>query len=164
MLYAVGKKTYIQCIDVRFIKEKLPKYPDTLRSESFLSIDEKELDNKKFEFVEVTQSANIDWLYKQKSWLLIEAEHTRKKIGELEETIDVLKDGCNKLFDGIPEENLTNEDLLDKAKTTFKIEAMEALLDNRKGVFCFHYPVPEPEPAPKKPKPRNRFVALFHRS
>ena len=163
MLYAVGDKTYIQYIDIRFIKEKLLKYPETLRSETIFTIDEKELDNKPFEFVEITQPENTKWLRDQRSWLLAESDYIRQSIKDLEENISTLNEGFDVTYTGVPDDALDEGDLLDRAKTKFKIEAMEALLDNRRGIIHFHYPVLE-EPKKTKPSLFSRLFAAFHRA
>lgn len=163
MLYLTGDKTYIQYIDIRFIKEKLLKYPETLRSETIFTIDEKELDNKPFEFVEITQPESTKWLKDQRSWLLVESDYVRQSIKDLEENIVTLNEGFNATYAGVPDDILKADELLDRAKTKFKIEAMEALLDNRKGIIHFHYPVLE-EPKKTKPSLFSRLFAAFHRT
>lgn len=146
MLYTVGSKTYIQHMDIEFIKTKLPRYPETLSSEPFFNIDGKELKRTKYAFELVTELKNASWLEKQSSWLFAECANAKVKIGDLRAVIDILEEG----FALLPERDLPDEKL-DRVKTEFKIKSMKLLLADREGEIHFPYPesdepiVPEEE-------------------
>lgn len=167
MLTVVGSRTYIQITDVEFIKKVLSKYPETIRSEAFFTIDEEAINDKtKYDFVEVTLPENIAWLRTQGSWLLVEADFNLLGNKEFEKNIKTLNEGFEYTYNGFSDEELKRIGTFpDKAKTKFKIEAMEALLANRKGDkgIRFHYPARVEEDMAPKPKTglRSRISALF---
>ena len=145
MLYTVGSKTYIQHMDIEFIKTKLPRYPETLSSEPFFNIDEEELKRTEYVFEQVTEPKNASWLERQGSWLFAECANAKVKIGDLRAVID-MEEG----FALLPERDLPDEKL-DRVKTEFRIKSMKLLLADREGKIHFPYPeldepmVPEEE-------------------